>query len=197
MLRLWIRGEGLRGIERLTAVDRKTLRRYVAALAEVVAGVGQHAIDSLEVWLLDGDGGIELRSVPSREPGPGDVPVHAMGGGTFVSEARATARIQPATTRCVGWPTVGTSPCPVRDDPCDSQSTTAIIRSSFVQSLQLDYGGMSTCPNIFPCSPRGPFGSAEPTSSGIPLRDRQAERMYASVRLYTPRSSDATLCSRS
>ena len=31
VLRLWVRGEGLRSIERLAAVDRKTVRRYVAA----------------------------------------------------------------------------------------------------------------------------------------------------------------------
>lgn len=31
VLRLWVRGEGLRSIERLTVVDRKTVRRYVAA----------------------------------------------------------------------------------------------------------------------------------------------------------------------
>jgi len=31
VLRLWLRGEGLRSIERLMSVDRKTVRRYVAA----------------------------------------------------------------------------------------------------------------------------------------------------------------------
>lgn len=31
VLRLWLRGEGFRSIERLTAPDRKTIRRYVAA----------------------------------------------------------------------------------------------------------------------------------------------------------------------
>ncbi|MGH3402714.1 MAG: hypothetical protein ACRDRJ_09440 [Streptosporangiaceae bacterium] len=31
VLRLWVRGEGLRSIERLAVVDRKTVRRYVAA----------------------------------------------------------------------------------------------------------------------------------------------------------------------
>ncbi len=29
VLRLWLRGEGLRAIERLAGVDRKTVRRYV------------------------------------------------------------------------------------------------------------------------------------------------------------------------
>lgn len=34
VLRLWLRGEGLRGVERLAGVDRKTVRRYVAAAVE-------------------------------------------------------------------------------------------------------------------------------------------------------------------
>jgi len=35
VLRLWLRGEGLRSIERLAAVDRKTVRRYLCAAREV------------------------------------------------------------------------------------------------------------------------------------------------------------------
>ena len=35
MLRLWLRGEGLRSIERLSRVDRKTVRRYVATASEL------------------------------------------------------------------------------------------------------------------------------------------------------------------
>ena len=31
VLRLWLRGEGLRSVARLAGVDRKTVRRYVAA----------------------------------------------------------------------------------------------------------------------------------------------------------------------
>ena len=31
VLRLWLAGEGLRSIERLSQVDRKTVRRYVEA----------------------------------------------------------------------------------------------------------------------------------------------------------------------
>jgi hypothetical protein len=31
VLRLWLRGEGLRSAERLAGLDRKTVRRYVAA----------------------------------------------------------------------------------------------------------------------------------------------------------------------
>jgi hypothetical protein len=34
VLRLWVRGEGLRSIERLAGMDRKTVRRYVAAAVE-------------------------------------------------------------------------------------------------------------------------------------------------------------------
>jgi hypothetical protein len=37
VLRLWVRGEGLRSIERLVGMDRKTVRRYVTAAVE--AGV--------------------------------------------------------------------------------------------------------------------------------------------------------------
>ena len=35
VLRLWLDGEGLRSIERLSQVDRKTVRRYVAAAEEL------------------------------------------------------------------------------------------------------------------------------------------------------------------
>src|SRR5712692_4835031 len=34
VLRLWLRGEGLRAIERLAGVDRKTVRRYIDAAVE-------------------------------------------------------------------------------------------------------------------------------------------------------------------
>jgi len=34
VLRLWLRGEGLRSIERLSSIDRKTVRRYVTAAVE-------------------------------------------------------------------------------------------------------------------------------------------------------------------
>ncbi len=37
VLRLWLSGEGLRSVERLSQVDRKTVRRYV----EAAAGVGR------------------------------------------------------------------------------------------------------------------------------------------------------------
>jgi hypothetical protein len=35
VLRLWVRGEGVRSTERLAGVDRKTVRRYVAAAVEL------------------------------------------------------------------------------------------------------------------------------------------------------------------
>ena len=35
VLRLWMRGEGVRSTERLVGVDRKTVRRYVAAAVEL------------------------------------------------------------------------------------------------------------------------------------------------------------------
>ena len=35
MLRLWLRGEGIRATERLAGLDRKTVRRYVAAAVEL------------------------------------------------------------------------------------------------------------------------------------------------------------------
>jgi hypothetical protein len=34
-MRLFLRGEGLRSIERLAGVDRKTVRRYLAAAGEL------------------------------------------------------------------------------------------------------------------------------------------------------------------
>jgi hypothetical protein len=35
VLRLWLQGEGIRATERLTGLDRKTVRRYVAAAVEL------------------------------------------------------------------------------------------------------------------------------------------------------------------
>jgi hypothetical protein len=37
VLRLWLRGESQRSIERLVGLDRKTVRRYVAAAVEAGA----------------------------------------------------------------------------------------------------------------------------------------------------------------
>lgn len=46
VLRLWLRGEGLRSIERLASPDRKTIRRYVEAAeaAGVVRDGGQEQL---------------------------------------------------------------------------------------------------------------------------------------------------------
>ena len=43
-LRLWVRGEGLRSIERLASCDRKTIRRY--AQAAEAAGLAVRASTS-------------------------------------------------------------------------------------------------------------------------------------------------------
>jgi Mu transposase-like protein/integrase-like protein len=49
VLRLWVRGEGLRSIERLSSVDRKTVRRYVAAAldAGLDRGGGEAQLDDV------------------------------------------------------------------------------------------------------------------------------------------------------
>ena len=41
VLRLWLRGEGFRSVARLSQVDRKTVRRYVAAAQACGAGPGR------------------------------------------------------------------------------------------------------------------------------------------------------------
>jgi len=48
VLRLWLRGEGFRSIERLAVVDRKTVRRYVTAAveAELVREAGPEPLAS-------------------------------------------------------------------------------------------------------------------------------------------------------
>jgi hypothetical protein len=58
VLRLWLRGQGLRGIERLAGVDRKTVRRYVdAAQALGLARDGGEAQLSDEFVGVGGGGG--------------------------------------------------------------------------------------------------------------------------------------------
>ncbi len=49
VLRLWVRGESLRAIERLARVDRKTVRRYVAAAVDpdVCREGGEGQLDDL------------------------------------------------------------------------------------------------------------------------------------------------------
>jgi transposase len=68
VLRLWLRGEGLRGIERLGGVDRKTARRYV----EVAVGLGL-ARDGGEGQLGDGFLAMVVEGVrPHRVDGHGE-----------------------------------------------------------------------------------------------------------------------------
>ena len=65
VLRLWLRGEGIRSVERLGGVDRKTVRRYVDA----AVGLGL-ARDSGEGQLDDGFLGSVLEAVrPHRVDG--------------------------------------------------------------------------------------------------------------------------------
>jgi transposase len=68
VLRLWLRGETLRGIERLSRVDRKTVRRYVeAAVAQGVArGSGE---DQLHDQLI---GSVVEAVRPHRSDGHGE-----------------------------------------------------------------------------------------------------------------------------
>jgi transposase len=67
VLRLWLRGEGIRAIERLGGVDRKTARRYVDA----AVGLGL-ARDGGEAQLDDGFLGSVLETVrPHRVDGHG------------------------------------------------------------------------------------------------------------------------------
>jgi transposase len=67
VLRLWVRGEGLRSIERLSSVDRKTVRRYVSAAAE--CGV---VANGDEGQLADGVIGLVCERVrPHRRDGHG------------------------------------------------------------------------------------------------------------------------------
>ena len=68
VLRLWLRGEGIRAIERLGGVDRKTARRYVDA----AVGLGL-ARDGDEAQLDDGFLGSVLEAVrPHRVDGHGE-----------------------------------------------------------------------------------------------------------------------------
>lgn len=54
VLRLWLRGEGLRSIERLAGIDRKTVRRYVAAAvaAGVVQGGGEDQLSDVVLGVV-------------------------------------------------------------------------------------------------------------------------------------------------
>jgi len=67
VLRLWLRGEGYRGIDRLSGVDRKTARRYVEAA--VASGLTR---DSGEAQLTDVVIGLVCEKVrPARPAGHG------------------------------------------------------------------------------------------------------------------------------
>ena len=54
VLRLWLAGEGLRAIERLVGLDRKTIRRYVAAAEAVglVRGGGEEQLTDVFVGMV-------------------------------------------------------------------------------------------------------------------------------------------------
>jgi len=54
VLRLWLRGEGYRAIDRLSGVDRKTVRRYVEAAiaAGLVAGGGEEQLSDVVIGLV-------------------------------------------------------------------------------------------------------------------------------------------------
>ena len=67
VLRLWLRGEGFRSIERLAVVDRKTVRRYVAAGVE--AGLVREAGEEQPNDVLVG--AVCERVRPHRRAGPG------------------------------------------------------------------------------------------------------------------------------
>ena len=67
VLRLWLRGEGYRAIDRLSGVDRKTVRRYVEAAVE--AGLSR---DCGKAQLSDVVIGVVCEKVrPARPAGHG------------------------------------------------------------------------------------------------------------------------------
>jgi transposase len=78
VLRLWLRGEGLRSIERLSRVDRKTVRRYVEAAVDlgVDRDVGEAQLNDVFISLVvervrphrtDGHGAARRSLDPHRE----------------------------------------------------------------------------------------------------------------------------------
>jgi transposase len=68
VLRLWLRGEALRAIERLAGVDRKTIRRYVQAAGElgVDRGAGEGQLSDVVL------AGVIERVRPHRSSGHGE-----------------------------------------------------------------------------------------------------------------------------
>jgi len=67
VLRLWVRGYGLRAIARLSGVDRKTVRRYVEA-AEAAGLAREHGEGALTDELI---GDVVDRVRPARPSGHG------------------------------------------------------------------------------------------------------------------------------
>jgi hypothetical protein len=112
VLRLWLAGKGLRAEERLTVVDRKTVRRYVSA-AETLGVVRDGGDDQLTEELI----GMVVEAVrPHRCDGHGAVwrviatiahwrarPVHLgrpLRGGSRTKRASAKRRSSPSGMRC-------------------------------------------------------------------------------------------------
>ena len=87
VLRLWLGGEGLRSIERLSQVDRKTVRRYVTAAEEL--GLVRDGGDEQLERRVHRDGGGGGASASQRRPRRG---VAAAGRPT-------TARCRAGSTR--------------------------------------------------------------------------------------------------
>ncbi|GAC1611150.1 MAG: hypothetical protein NVS3B26_22110 [Mycobacteriales bacterium] len=67
VLRLWLRGEGVRATERLAGVDRKTVRRYVAAAPELGLGRGGGEQQLTDVFM----GSVVEKVRPHRSGGRG------------------------------------------------------------------------------------------------------------------------------
>src|ERR1700694_1926566 len=66
VLRLWLRGEGHRSIERFSSVDRKTVRRYIGAA--VACGLVRDGGERQLTEGLLGRGGRVVKWVPPPRP---------------------------------------------------------------------------------------------------------------------------------
>jgi transposase len=67
VLRLWVRGHGYRGVERLAGVDRKTVRRYVSAAEELGLSRAAGEAQLTDVFMA----GVVERVRPHRSDGRG------------------------------------------------------------------------------------------------------------------------------
>ena len=67
VLRLWVRGHGYRGVERLAGVDRKTVRRYVGAAEELGLSRAGGEAQLADVFMA----GVVERVRPHRSDGRG------------------------------------------------------------------------------------------------------------------------------